>query len=81
MPLIKRTAYVRPEDIDAWDSLSNRAEWIHNQLGRPDVVIGTNAKLVINAVANPGSLAFCPHNHPMAADGRSCLGKKCKYAQ
>lgn len=32
-------------------------------------------------VLDNGVITFCPNGHPMAADGRSCLGKKCKYAQ
>lgn len=30
-----RTQYIRNEDVDAWDALENKSEWIHNHLNQP----------------------------------------------
>lgn len=46
MPLIQKTIYIRPEDIEAWERVPNKAAFIHEALK-------TNTVTTVQAVQEP----------------------------
>lgn len=65
-----RTQYIRNEDVEAWDAIENKSEWIHRHLTLE------KAKQVIESAKSK----TCPNGHSIPEGRSKCMGKGCKYS-
>lgn len=90
--MIQRTVYFRDEDIEAWNAIENKAEWLHLNLNKGYKVVTNNADgsgKVENVIKRVDDIkipdhvykAFdktCKNGHIIGKFGK-CLEKGCKY--
>ena len=89
MKLVQRTVYFRPEDIELWNAIDNKAQWLHEQLNKNNtsyitkfdpidvdkIKPKTTGKLVNNDIIATLLYGKCGH---LLDDRGKCLTKGCK---
>lgn len=77
--LIQKTVYFREEDVELWEAVKNKAEFLHNALAaKPIVDLGLGKPTESPRVTSSSISGFCKHG----ADPKMCKfaknGKACK---
>ncbi len=78
--LKQKTVYFREEDLELWEAVENKAEFLHNALkAEPIVRVMAGEKVRVFAKVNPKYPVCKVHGTPLDSRGK-CLQKGCKYA-
>ena len=88
MKLVQRTVYFRPEDIELWNAIDNKAQWLHERLkadvyGTPSIFkesptkdTSPSAKMLVGSLRDFNKpTGKC--GHTLDSRGK-CLTKGCK---
>lgn len=77
MKLVQRTVYFRPEDIELWNAIDNKAQWLHEKLNKnkTNYIAKPDTKLVNNDIIATLLYGKCGH---LLDDRGKCLTKGCK---
>lgn len=78
--LVQKTVYFRKEDVELWENVSNKAQFLHDALTGipPKNVIRTprDAQKAVGPIKGKPTKKLCAHGNPKG----SCLQKGC-YAK
>lgn len=75
--LKQKTVYFREEDLEAWEQIENKAEWLHeNLVGKTAYQAEKDKEITVDEV----KLGTCKNGHPLSPGRDKCMGKGCKYS-
>lgn len=84
MKLVQRTVYFRPEDIELWNAIDNKAQWLHERLqanvyGTPTILKESLTAKTPKPLSRSGMFEKPTGKCGHTLDSRGkCLTKGCK---
>lgn len=78
----KVTIWIRNDDLPAWNKISDRAMWLHDQLSYPMLTVKVDEDEVEKPVEKLAAEILkrtCKNGHP-SSNGRHCFNMKCVYS-
>jgi len=76
------TIYIRNEDMEIWEAIPKKPEWLHAQLERYGQTSTRKIKLpqFDKEITVPSHKGMCKNGH-ITDDFGYCLAKECKYSK